>query len=88
MKAETCNTCKQPFKRAHHWHRVYRHFLWFHWSYRVHHNCHHPEMGPSKVHRLPGELPSVGIAQGSTPTCLHLSEVADYDNPIKTIAVS
>ena len=57
MKAETCNTCKQPFKRAHHWHRVYRHFLWFHWSYRVHHNCHHPEMGPSKVHRLPGELP-------------------------------
>src|ERR1017187_3449939 len=28
---------------------------------------------------------TVGIAQGSTPTCLHLSEIADYDNPIKTI---
>lgn len=28
---------------------------------------------------------TVGIAQGSTPTCLHLSELADYDNPIKTI---
>lgn len=28
---------------------------------------------------------TVGIAQGSTPTCLHLSEIADYDNPTKTI---
>src|ERR1017187_5800072 len=28
---------------------------------------------------------TVGIAQGSTPTCLHLSEIADYDNPVKTI---
>jgi hypothetical protein len=27
----------------------------------------------------------VGIAQGSTPTCLHLSEVADYKTPKKTI---
>ena len=57
MKAETCNTCKQPFKRGHHWKHVYKHFLWFHWSYRVHHNCSNPEMGPHKVHRLPGERP-------------------------------
>lgn len=28
---------------------------------------------------------TVGIAQGSTPTCIHLSELADYDNPVKTI---
>jgi hypothetical protein len=28
---------------------------------------------------------TVGIAQGSTPTCLHLSELGDYDNPEKTI---
>jgi hypothetical protein len=28
---------------------------------------------------------TVGIAQGSTPTCIHLSEIADYDNPTKTI---
>ena len=28
---------------------------------------------------------TVGIAQGSTPTCIHLSEIADYDNPVKTI---
>lgn len=28
---------------------------------------------------------TVGIAQGSTPTCIHLSELADYENPIKTI---
>lgn len=28
---------------------------------------------------------TVGIAQGSTPTCIHLSELADYDNPIKTV---
>jgi hypothetical protein len=28
---------------------------------------------------------TVGIAQGSTPTCIHLTEIADYENPIKTI---
>lgn len=28
---------------------------------------------------------TIGIAQGSSPSCLHLSEIADYDNPIKTI---
>ena len=28
---------------------------------------------------------TVGFALGSTPSCLHLSEIADYDNPIKTI---
>lgn len=28
---------------------------------------------------------NVGIAQGSTPTCLHLSEIADYATPKKTI---
>ena len=27
----------------------------------------------------------VGIAQGSTPTCLHLSEIGDYKTPRKTI---
>lgn len=27
----------------------------------------------------------VGIAQGSTPTCIHLSEIADYKTPKKTI---
>jgi len=28
---------------------------------------------------------NVGIAQGSTPTCLHISELADYATPKKTI---
>ena len=28
---------------------------------------------------------NVGIAQGSTPTCIHLSEIADYATPKKTI---
>lgn len=28
---------------------------------------------------------NVGIAQGSTPTCLHLSEIGDYATPKKTI---
>ena len=53
---ELCKNCKAPFKRGHHWKHVYKHFLWFHWSYRVHHNCSNPEMGPHKVKRLPGFL--------------------------------
>lgn len=28
---------------------------------------------------------TIGIAQGSSPSCIHLSELHDYDNPIKTI---
>lgn len=28
---------------------------------------------------------TVALAEGSTPSCIHLSEIADYDNPTKTI---
>ena len=28
---------------------------------------------------------TVAIAEGSSPSCIHLSEIADYDNPTKTI---
>lgn len=28
---------------------------------------------------------TVAIAEGSSPSCIHLSEIADYDNPVKTI---
>jgi hypothetical protein len=28
---------------------------------------------------------TVAIAEGSAPSCIHLSEIADYDNPVKTI---
>ena len=51
-----CHNCKNPFTRVHRWKRVHRHFLFFHWSYRVHHDCAHPMEGPPKP-RLKAEVP-------------------------------